>query len=228
MYHFWCIMLYFKKGKNATETNKDLCTVWRRCCHWSNMSKVVCEVSWSSWQFGQIILFCGAVLCIRECLAAPPCLHLTDSNSRRWPTHSNIQINKVIDENEKCDFILLEKKPKQTFWPTKINSQVIQFTNLKFSFNIFIMFTEWYSHYQYQFKKISMTSKRNPAALTVIIYFPHPVQATANLLCVSVDLNLFCILDIKRITQNTAFCAWVFVTRIIFSVFIHTVVCIST
>ena len=31
--HFQYIMLYyFKKGKNATETHKDLCSAWRRCC----------------------------------------------------------------------------------------------------------------------------------------------------------------------------------------------------
>ena len=28
---------------------KDLCSVWRRCCNWWNMSKVVCEVS--CWRF---------------------------------------------------------------------------------------------------------------------------------------------------------------------------------
>ena len=50
--HFWHIMLYyFKKSKNATETHtqKDLCSVQRRCCDWSNMSKVVCEVL--CWRF---------------------------------------------------------------------------------------------------------------------------------------------------------------------------------
>ena len=31
--HFWHIMLYyFKKGKNASETQKDLYNVWRRQC----------------------------------------------------------------------------------------------------------------------------------------------------------------------------------------------------
>ena len=28
---------------------KDLCSVWRRCCDWWNVSKVVCEVLW--WDF---------------------------------------------------------------------------------------------------------------------------------------------------------------------------------
>ena len=26
--HFWCIMLYFKKGKNATKTQKKICAVY--------------------------------------------------------------------------------------------------------------------------------------------------------------------------------------------------------
>ena len=31
--HFRDIMLcYLKKGKNTTETQNDLCSVWRRCC----------------------------------------------------------------------------------------------------------------------------------------------------------------------------------------------------
>ena len=38
-------LYYFKKGKNATEAKKDLCSVWRRCCDWSNVSKVIWEVS---------------------------------------------------------------------------------------------------------------------------------------------------------------------------------------
>ena len=49
--HFGHLMLYyFKKGKNATEMQKkDLCSIWRRCCDWWNVSKVVCEVScWRS------------------------------------------------------------------------------------------------------------------------------------------------------------------------------------
>ena len=48
--YFWHIMLYyFKKGKNATETQKDLCGVWRGCCDWLNVSQVVLEVS--CWKF---------------------------------------------------------------------------------------------------------------------------------------------------------------------------------
>ena len=42
--HFLHIMLYyFKKCKNTIEMQKkkDLCSVWRRCCDQSNMSKVM-------------------------------------------------------------------------------------------------------------------------------------------------------------------------------------------
>ena len=73
MQHFGHIMLYyFKKGKNTTEMQKKKgsCSVWRRCCDLSNVSKVVCEVSCYYWHFGQVILCCGAVLCIGRCLAA--------------------------------------------------------------------------------------------------------------------------------------------------------------
>ena len=43
--HFQHIMLYyFKKGKSTTKMQKkDLHSVWRRCCDWWNVSKVVCE-----------------------------------------------------------------------------------------------------------------------------------------------------------------------------------------
>ena len=51
MQHFIHIMLYYlKKDKNVTGTHKKvLCSIWRRCYNWLNVSKVVCEVSW--WRF---------------------------------------------------------------------------------------------------------------------------------------------------------------------------------
>ena len=89
MEHFWCIMLYnFKKGKNNWNAKKDLCSVWRRCCNWLNMSKVVSEVSWYYWHFGQIILSCGAVLMLWKMFSSTPGLHLLQANSRRYPTYS--------------------------------------------------------------------------------------------------------------------------------------------
>ena len=90
----------------------------RKCCDWSNVSEVVCKVSWYCWHFGQFILCCGAVLCIGRCLAAPLA-------STHWKPiagdsrHTqNIQISTVIGENEKCVFCFMEKT-KQTFWPTQ-------------------------------------------------------------------------------------------------------------
>ena len=48
--YFWSIMLYnFKKGKNATEIQKKMCSIWRRCCDGLNVSEVVCEVL--CWRF---------------------------------------------------------------------------------------------------------------------------------------------------------------------------------
>ena len=48
------MLYYFKKGKKHNwNAKKDLCSVWRRCCDWSNMSKVVCKVSCWSFLTGQ-------------------------------------------------------------------------------------------------------------------------------------------------------------------------------
>ena len=41
------MIYYFKKGKNASETQKDLCSIWRR--RWWNMSEVACQ--FSCWRF---------------------------------------------------------------------------------------------------------------------------------------------------------------------------------
>ena len=47
--HFQHIMFYcFKKGKNTTEHTKNICAVYGEGANWSNVSKVVCEVS--SWR----------------------------------------------------------------------------------------------------------------------------------------------------------------------------------
>ena len=97
---------------------KDLCHVWRRRCDWLNVSKVVCKISWYYWHFGQIIFCCGAVLGIGRCLAEP----LASTHQKPIAGNSqhtqNIQINKVIGENEKCVFYFTEKT-KRTFWPTQ-------------------------------------------------------------------------------------------------------------
>ena len=111
---FRVFFMISRKGKNATETQnkKGLCSVWRRCCDWSNTSEVVCEVSWYYCHFGQIVPCCGAVLCIGRCLAAPLASpHQKPIAGDRWHTQ-NIQINKVIGENEKC---VLWRKPYRLF-----------------------------------------------------------------------------------------------------------------
>ena len=89
---------------------KVLCSAWRRCCDWLNMSKVICEVPWYHWHFGQVILYCGALLHIGRYLAAP--LASTHQKSIAGDSrHSqNIQINKVIGENEKYVFYFMGKK----------------------------------------------------------------------------------------------------------------------
>ena len=117
---FGCSMLcYFKKGKNKTGMQqKDCAGVWRRCCDWSNMSEVVCKVSWYYWHFVQIILCSGAVLYIGRCLAAPlASTHQKPIVGDSWHT-KNIQVNKVMGENDKCVFYFMEKT-KRTFWPTQ-------------------------------------------------------------------------------------------------------------
>ena len=78
---------YFKKGKNTTETKMEK-VLWL-----IDMSKVVCEVSWYYWHFGQITLCCGAVLCTGRCLAAPlASTHQKPIAGDSWHTQ-NIQIN---------------------------------------------------------------------------------------------------------------------------------------
>ena len=111
MQHFQNIMLYyFKKGKNATETQKrDLCGVWRRCCDWPNMSKVVCTVSWYYWHFGQIILCCGIILCSGRCLVAPlPSTHWKPIVGDNWHVQ-NIQSNSYWWKWKMC-FLFYGKK----------------------------------------------------------------------------------------------------------------------
>ena len=72
MQHFQCIMLYyFKKSKSTTETQKKICVVYGKGAVTDRKCQMFCEVSWYYSHFGQVILYCGAVLCIGRCLAAP-------------------------------------------------------------------------------------------------------------------------------------------------------------
>ena len=73
------------------------------------MSEVVCELSWYCWHSGQIILCCGAVLCIGRCLAAAlASTHEKPIVGDRWHTQ-NIQLNNVIGENQNGIICFMEK-----------------------------------------------------------------------------------------------------------------------
>ena len=125
--HFQCIMLfYFKKGKNATKMQKkDLCSVWRRCCDWSNMSKVVCKVC-----AGEFLSLDNVPWSGRPVEVDSDQIETLIENNQHytmWAYHmldilnqhiQNIQINKVNGENEKCVFYSMENT-KQTFWATQ-------------------------------------------------------------------------------------------------------------
>ena len=76
------------------------------------------------WHFGQIILCCGAVVCIGRCLAATLAFsHKMPMAGDSWHTQ-NIHISKFIGENEKCVLYFMEKT-KQTFWPTQYESVTV-------------------------------------------------------------------------------------------------------
>ena len=102
-------LLNFKKGNTTEMQKKDLCSVWRRCCDWSNVSKVVCKVSWYYWYCGQIILCCVAVLCIGRCWAAP----LASTHKKPIVESSqhtqNIQINSYWWKWKVCLYFMGEK-----------------------------------------------------------------------------------------------------------------------
>ena len=106
MQHFWHIMLYyFKKGKSTTETHKkDLCSVWRRCCDWPDVSKVVREVMcWRS-RAGDCTLD-GAPRSGRPVESIGIKLrHYMFYHARDSRHTQNTQIGKVIGENEKYVF----------------------------------------------------------------------------------------------------------------------------
>ena len=74
------------------------------------MSKVVCEVSRYCWHFGQIIFCCTGDLCMGRCLAAPWPLPTKKSMAVDSRHTQNIQINKVIGENEKRLLFYRKKK----------------------------------------------------------------------------------------------------------------------
>ena len=64
--------------------------------------------------FLPIILCCGAVLCIGRCLAAPLASTHWKPIAGDSQHTQNIQINKVIGENEKC-LLFYRRKPYRLF-----------------------------------------------------------------------------------------------------------------
>ena len=108
--HFQRIMLsYFKKRKNATESQKKVCAVYGQ----DAVTDQMCQKWFAKFLgvFCQIILCCGAVLCIGRCLAAP--VASTHYFGQQWGDSQrtqNIQINKGFGENEKCVFYFTGKK----------------------------------------------------------------------------------------------------------------------
>ena len=101
------ITLYY--FKNAAETQKKICAVYTKGAVTDWMSKVVCEVSWYYWHFGQIILCYRVVLFIERCLAASlVSAHLKSIVGDSQHTQ-NSQINKVIGKLKKCVIYYTEK-----------------------------------------------------------------------------------------------------------------------
>ena len=121
MQHFCHILLYyFKKGKNAAKMQKKDCM--EKCMEkvlWliervkSGLQSFVLEIS--HW----VILYSRGQLKLIAMF-----YHVGDSQHTQ-----NIQINKVIGENEKCVFYFMEKTI-WTFWPTQYMYQELFFWNI--------------------------------------------------------------------------------------------------
>ena len=109
--HFWLMHYYFKKGKNTTEMQKkkkDLCSVWRR---WQ--TDQICQKSFvnfharyfsldnAPWLGRRVEVDRGEIKTYWE---QSTLYHEGDSQHTQ-----NIQIIKVISENEKCVFYFMER-----------------------------------------------------------------------------------------------------------------------
>ena len=109
--HFQHIMLYyFKKGKNATETQEKICTVYGE----EAVTDRTCQKWFAKFRAGDFSLD-----------DAPRSGRPVEVDSdqietlivyNQCCTTENIQIDKVIGENFKM-CLILQKKTKQTFWP---------------------------------------------------------------------------------------------------------------
>ena len=92
--------------------------VWRRCCNWSNVSKVVCEVLMleiSPWMMLHGWVDQLKLIAIKSRPWERSTLyHAADSRHTQ-----NVQINKVIVKNKNWVFYFMEKT-ERTFWPTLV------------------------------------------------------------------------------------------------------------
>ena len=86
--HFWCIMLYyFKKSKNATQTQKKICAVCgegavtdRTCQKWFETFRATND----AWPNNSLLWGC-----LVEDVEQHPGLYPLNTNSGRQPTFSN-------------------------------------------------------------------------------------------------------------------------------------------
>ena len=111
-------ILYFiisREVKTPLKWKKKLCSGWRRCCDWLNVSNGLQSflVLWTFWPNNSLLWGC-----LRHWKTFSSTLghYPLEANSRRLATYSK-HPNPVIGENENCVFYFM-KKTKQTFWPT--------------------------------------------------------------------------------------------------------------
>ena len=117
-WHFWHVMLYyFKKGKNATEMQVNIYTVYGegvmtdRTCQKCFVKFCAGDFSCCTMLHGQVEQLKLIAIKSRHYWEESTLYHAGDS----WHTQ-NIQIHKVIGENEKkCVFYFVEWKPYRLF-----------------------------------------------------------------------------------------------------------------
>ena len=121
MTHFWCIMLYyFKKGKNATEMQKKkkICAVYGE----GTVTDQMCQKWFAKFFAGDFSLGNAPQSGRPNEVDSNQIETLIENNQLSYHMGDNqhtqnVQINKVIGENEKCVIYFMEKAI-QTFWPT--------------------------------------------------------------------------------------------------------------
>ena len=106
--HFWHIKLYYFK-KNATETQEKICAVYGE----GAVTDGTCQKCFAKF-LGIIDIWPNNSLpwgCLMhwKMFSSTPGLCPLEANNRRWLTYSNIQISKVIGENEKFSLLYGKK-----------------------------------------------------------------------------------------------------------------------